>query len=205
MADRALGRALLELARGAIAMRFGGSEPAVQHPDLLLPGATFVTLMRNGELRGCIGTLVAVRPLRTDVMRNAVNAAFADPRFPPLDESELEDLEVEVSKLGEPTPIACADEQALLRELRPHVDGVVLSYGSSRATFLPQVWESLPDPRHFLRELKRKAGLPADFWHPSIEVSRYIVDKWAERELLEHNEALALGQPGGSMEHNAHE
>lgn len=194
MGDRALGRALLELARGAIAMRFGGSEPSPQHRDLLAPGATFVTLKLDGELRGCIGTLVAVRPLRVDVMRNAVNAAFADPRFAPLDESELDGLEIEVSKLGVPSPIACRDEQALLRELRPHVDGVVLSYGSCRGTFLPQVWESLPDPRHFVRELKRKAGLPADFWHPTIEVSRYAVDKWTEREHLEENEELVIDE-----------
>ncbi|HZQ60181.1 MAG TPA: AmmeMemoRadiSam system protein A [Casimicrobiaceae bacterium] len=196
MSDPALGRCLLKLARGAIEMRFGSTRPEASHPTLDEPGATFVTLKCDGALRGCIGTLVAVRLLRADVMHNALNAAFADPRFPPLDERELHRLELEVSKLGVPAAMACSDEQALLRELRPHIDGVVLCYGPLRGTFLPQVWESLPEPREFVRELKRKAGLPADFWHDGIEISRYTVDKWTERDhLLEIDLALQSGAP----------
>jgi len=183
MSDASLGRALLTLARGAIAMRFGGAEPLVaDDPRLEQPGATFVTLKMGGALRGCIGTLIATRPLRIDVMRNAVNAAFSDPRFPPLDARELADLEVEVSKLGDPVPIKVADEADLLRSLRPDVDGLVLSYQDHRATFLPQVWESLPDAREFVRELKAKAGLPAGFWHDDFELARYTVEKWTEHE-----------------------
>ena len=86
----------------------------------------------------------------------------------------------------------CPDDASLLVQLRPNVDGLVLCYGGRRATFLPQVWESLPDPREFVRELKRKAGLPADFWHPELEVSRYTVDKWTEREHLS-DESVGAG------------
>ena len=183
MDDRVLGGALLKLARGAIELRFGRDAPDVpDHPQLDAPGATFVTLRCDGDLRGCIGTLVPVRPLRQDVTRNALNAAFADPRFPPLDAADLASLEVEVSLLGSPTPIHCSDEPELLAQLRPGIDGLVLSYGEHRSTFLPQVWESLSEPREFVRELKRKAGLPPDFWHAAIDVSRYTVDKWTERE-----------------------
>ena len=185
MNDAILGRALLTLARGAIETRFGREAPDVTtHPDLDAPGATFVTLQYDEHLRGCIGTLIAIRALRVDVVQNALNAAFADPRFPPLGRTELAALEVEVSRLTRPEAMECADEASLLQQLRPGVDGVVLQYGERRGTFLPQVWESLPDPREFLRELKRKAGLPADFWHRSVEVSRYTVDKWTEREHL---------------------
>jgi len=192
MNDAILGRALLILARGAIDTRFGREAPDVPaHPDLDAPGATFVTLQCDDHLRGCIGTLIATRPLRVDVVHNALNAAFADPRFPPLDRRELVALEVEVSRLTPPTRMECADEASLLEQLRPGVDGLVLQYGERRGTFLPQVWDSLPEPHEFVRELKRKAGLPADFWHRSIEVSRYTVDKWTEREHLRSDQRFA--------------
>ncbi|MDQ6620517.1 MAG: AmmeMemoRadiSam system protein A [Pseudomonadota bacterium] len=183
MDERALGRTLLVLARGAIEMRFGRPEPRVaDDPTLEAPGATFVTLNHAGQLRGCIGTLVAHRSLRSDVMHNAVSAAFEDPRFSPLAEHELTHVQVEVSKLRAPTPISFEDEASLLAQLRPHVDGVVLTYRGRRGTFLPQVWEALPDPSEFMRELKRKAGLPTDQWHAGIEVSRYTVEKWTESD-----------------------
>jgi AmmeMemoRadiSam system protein A len=176
--DVSLGRALLVLARGAIAAEFGGEPGAAEHPELERPGATFVTLTETGLLRGCIGTLEPRRTLRADVQQNALNAAFNDPRFPPLGRDELDRIEVEVSLLGPSEPLPCRDEEDLVAKLRPHVDGLVLAFGGRRGTFLPQVWESLPDPREFVRELKRKAGLPADFWRPGIEVSRYAVAKY---------------------------
>lgn len=182
--DRELGRALVSLARGAVGEALGrtnGAAPA--HAALDAPGATFVTLTQGGLLRGCIGSLEATRPLRADVHANAIAAAFRDPRFPPLDTAEFDVTRVEVSLLSASLPIAVADEAALLHAIVPGVDGVTLEFGRHRATFLPQVWESLDEPQRFLDALKRKAGLPADFWHPGIRFSRYTVTKWTEDEL----------------------
>jgi AmmeMemoRadiSam system protein A len=144
------------------------------------PGATFVTLTRHGDLRGCIGSLEAHRPLAQDVRENAVAAAFRDPRFRPLTRKEFDAVRVEVSLLSPPESIEAEDEKAALAALRPHVDGVVLAYGHLRSTFLPQVWEQLPDPQEFLAYLKRKAGLPMDFWAAEVRLSRYTVSKWKE-------------------------
>ncbi len=181
--DVDLGRALLAIARDAVGRELGrphGPAPALAALDA--PGATFVTLKQGGELRGCIGSLEATRPLRADVHANAIAAAFRDPRFPPLSAAEFDVTRVEVSLLSACLPIDAMDEAGLLRALRPGIDGVVLEYGRHRATFLPQVWESLDDPRRFLDALKRKAGLSADFWHPQIRFSRYTVTKWTESE-----------------------
>lgn len=145
---------------------------------LLEPGATFVTLRLEGELRGCIGTIDPHRPLGDDVAHNAYAAAYRDPRFPPVGVEELDRLDVEVSLLTARTPVACASEDDAVRKIRPGVDGLYIEYGTARATFLPQVWESLPDPLEFLCELRRKAGLPARFWHPAMKVSRYGVEKY---------------------------
>jgi len=177
------GTVLLRLARSAIAASFG--EPSVAHDPagwLDNPGATFVTLTRQGELRGCIGTLIAERPLREDVASNARAAAFRDPRFAPVTQREFAELNVEVSLLSPLEPVACESESHLLSLLRPGVDGVLLEHGWQRSTFLPQVWEQLPEPKMFLAHLKRKAGLPADFWAHDLKVSRYIVTKWRESE-----------------------
>jgi AmmeMemoRadiSam system protein A len=193
MRDDELGRALVSIARRAIGAELGQvvlpglAEPG--HPALGAPGATFVTLFKHGTLRGCIGTLVARRPLAADVRANAVAAAFADPRFPRLGADELPDTSVEVSLLSAPGAIAAESEQALLDQLRPGDDGVVLEYAGMRATFLPQVWESLPEPAEFLAELKRKAGLPGDFWSSSVKISRYGVIKWRETDLQAFEEA----------------
>jgi AmmeMemoRadiSam system protein A len=138
-------------------------------------GAAFVTLEKHGRLRGCIGTLVAHRPLLQDIAANALSAAFRDPRFPPLVEAELPDLSMALSILSAPTGMPCDSETSLINALRPGEDGLIIEYGSHRATYLPSVWEQLSDPAHFVRELKRKAGLPADFWHPDIQISRYAV------------------------------
>lgn len=181
-ADR--GATLLALARGAIAATLGDAPAATGTGDWLgEPGATFVTLTRGGELRGCIGTLIAERPLREDVTGNAQAAAFRDPRFVPVTRAEMIELNVEVSLLSPIEPIEYESETRLLALLRPGVDGVLLEYGRQRGTFLPQVWEQLPEPKAFLSQLKRKAGLPADFWAREIRVSRYTVTKWRESEL----------------------
>lgn len=148
-------------------------EPADFPPPLCDPGASFVTLRLLGELRGCTGTLEAVRPLVCDVAHNAFRSAFGDPRFPPLRDAELPGLEVHVSVLGPLRPLPAASEQELLATLRPGVDGLVLRDGSRGATFLPAVWESLPSPALFLRRLREKAGLPPDYWSPSLRFERY--------------------------------
>jgi hypothetical protein len=152
-----------------------------QAPWLEAPGCSFVTLRHEGELRGCIGSLEARRPLGEDIAANAVAAALRDPRFPPVSADELASLDVEVSLLQPSEPLACADEDDAMGQLRPGIDGVVIEYRGNRATFLPQVWENLPDAPMFLRELKRKAGLPADFWHPDLRLRRYGVEKHSER------------------------
>lgn len=176
-----LGSTLLQLARNAIAAKFGLPATApVDLPELHETGATFVTLSQNGELRGCIGTLEAWRPLLTDVQENARNAAFRDPRFDPLSKAELPITRVEVSLLTPAEPITFSSEAEALAQLRPEVDGVIFTAGHRRSTFLPQVWEQLSEPKQFMAYLKQKAGLPADYWGPDIRLQRYTVNKWKE-------------------------
>lgn len=179
------GPALLVRARNAIAAHLRQpTQPEAAHPALALPGATFVTLTQNGALRGCIGTLEAHRSLDQDVRANAVAAAFRDPRFSPLTLAELPRTRVEVSLLTPPLPMSFSSEADALRQLRPNVDGVILIAGPGgrlgRSTFLPQVWEQLPEPRQFLAHLKQKAGLPADWWSDEVQLQRYQVQKWKE-------------------------
>jgi AmmeMemoRadiSam system protein A len=179
---------LLDLARATIeaAVRSGGDPTASPTtpptPRLEAPGAAFVTLhTRAGELRGCIGSLIARRPLVEDVRENALAAAFRDPRFPPLTEPELDDIVVEVSVLTEPVPLDYEDAEDLVRQLRPGVDGVILARGWNRGTFLPQVWEQLPAPEAFLEHLCLKAGLPPDAWRRmDLNISTYQVQKFEE-------------------------
>ncbi len=176
-----LGSALLVTARNAIGERFGLVRQVVDAlPELAEPGASFVTLTQDGALRGCIGSLEAQRPLATDVAENAFAAAFRDPRFAPLSERELAHTRVEVSLLTPAEPFPVLSEADALTRLRPGIDGLIFSYGRRRATFLPQVWESLADPRQFLVQLKLKAGLPGDFWHDQVVLARYGVRKWKE-------------------------
>ena len=178
-----LGPALLLRARNAIAAQLKQpTQPEPAHPALALPGATFVTLTQGGQLRGCIGSLEAHRALDQDVRANAVAAAFRDPRFAPLTLAELPRTRVEVSLLTASVPISFSSEADALRQLRPHVDGVILiaGPGGRRGTFLPQVWEQLPEPRQFLAHLKQKAGLPADWWSDQVQLRRYEVQKWKE-------------------------
>lgn len=179
MAD--LGDTLLTLARNAIAARLGQStQPTGDQPALQDPAATFVTLTQGGQLRGCIGSLEAWRPLGQDVRENALAAAFRDPRFSPLSAAELPLTRVEVSLLTPAVALSFTDEADALDQLHPGRDGIILSCGSRRATFLPQVWEQLPSPPLFMAHLKQKAGLTADYWSPDIRLERYTVAKWKE-------------------------
>lgn len=177
-----LGAPLLARARRAIAHHLGLAAAPAASADTRLTarGATFVTLKKHGELRGCIGSLRAQRPLADDVAANAVAAASRDPRFAPLSASEFDDVDIEVSLLSEPEFIDFHDEADLLAQLRPGEDGLILFAGCRSATFLPQVWEQLPEPREFLAALKHKAGLdplrPVD----GLMAARYHVQKWRE-------------------------
>ena len=174
------GRVLLAIAREAIlaGVAPGAMARAWAETWLQALAATFVTLRDAGELRGCIGTVDAHRALGDDVTHNAHAAAYRDARFPPLTEAVRERLEIEVSVLSARVPLAAGTELAAAKALRPGVDGVVLEYRQLSATFLPQVWENLPDPIDFLAELRRKARLPARFWHPQLRLSRYTVEKY---------------------------
>lgn len=177
------GPVLLGIARASIAAELRqAAEPQPHDSWLQEPGATFVTLTQGGELRGCIGSLTAERSLREDVKSNALAAAFRDPRFSPLSAAELPHTRVEVSLLSASVPLSCRDENDALAQLRPGIDGVILEYRRHRSTFLPQVWEQLPEPRAFLARLKQKAGLAADFWAPELRLARYTVIKWKEPE-----------------------
>jgi hypothetical protein len=179
--DADQGATLLTLARSAIGSSLGLDMPPFGEPGWLTePGASFVTLTEQGELRGCIGTVEAYRPLGVDVRDNAVAAAFRDPRFPPLSRAEFDDIRVEVSLLSPVEAMAVADESTALAALRPRVDGVVFEYGHHRGLFLPQVWEQLPRPAAFLAHLKQKAGLSKGFWAAGVRLSRFTVSKWKE-------------------------
>ncbi|AXS79760.1 AmmeMemoRadiSam system protein A [Dechloromonas sp. HYN0024] len=175
------GPTLLVLARNAIAAQLGDtSQTTVDDPALQKMGATFVTLTQHGNLRGCIGSLEAWRPLAEDVVQNARAAAFRDPRFKPLTAGELPITRVEVSLLAPPEAMSFTSEAYALAQLRPNIDGVIFTAGQRRSTFLPQVWEQLPDPATFMAHLKQKAGLPANYWGPDVRLERYAVRKWRE-------------------------
>lgn len=183
MPDDALGQALLIRARNAIATAFGlAPQPEPDHLALHQPGATFVTLTQQGNLRGCIGSLEAWRPLGEDVKANAKAAAFRDPRFAPLGRDELDSTRIEVSLLTPAKPMTFADEADAIRQLRPGIDGMIFECHGRRGTFLPQVWESLPEPRDFFAHLKQKAGFSTNFWSPDVRLYRYEVQKWKEAE-----------------------
>uniref|UniRef100_Q47EL5 AMMECR1 protein n=1 Tax=Dechloromonas aromatica (strain RCB) TaxID=159087 RepID=Q47EL5_DECAR len=176
-----LGTTLLTLARNSIASHFGlAGMPVADLTELHEPGAVFVTLTQHDNLRGCIGSLEAWRPLIKDVQENALAAAFRDPRFEPLSLDELPITRVEVSLLTPAEPMSFSSEADALTQLRPEIDGVIFTAGNRRSTFLPQVWEQLPDPAMFMAHLKQKAGLPADYWGPNVQLERYQVKKWKE-------------------------
>lgn len=144
-------------------------------------GACFVTLNRHGMLRGCIGSLEPHRPLAEDIAHNAFAAAFSDPRFPPLAVLEMHELELHISILSAATPMSFSSEADLVSQLQPGIDGLIIEERGRRGTFLPSVWESLPQPRDFLRHLKMKAGLPADYWSDTVRVSRYHTESFGHQ------------------------
>lgn len=177
---------LLRLARRSIDLAVNGRPlPRLVLSDYSAPlrenGASFVTLTEQGELRGCIGTLEAYQPLVQDVCEHAVAAAQEDYRFTPVQPFEVARLKIEISRLTPPEILKYSTPEELLRLLRPGVDGVVLRDGVRRATFLPQVWEKIPQPADFLGQLCRKMGAPADLWRTKpLQVSIYQVEEFAE-------------------------
>jgi len=180
--DTDRGNVLLPIARSAIAEAVGQAANAAAEdaPWLQEPGACFVTLQRHGQLRGCIGSLQAYRPLLADLKANAVAAALHDPRFPPLSAAELPSTAIEVSLLSPMQDITFTTEADALAQLRPGVDGVVFMFGHHRSTFLPQVWEQLPRVGAFMAQLKQKAGLPESFWAAGVRLQRYTVQTWTD-------------------------
>jgi AmmeMemoRadiSam system protein A len=177
---------LLRLARQALETGVRGKplpslDEASLTPALRLEGASFVTLIVHGNLRGCIGALEPYQPLAEDVREHAVAAALEDYRFPNVQESELAGIEIEVSRLTVPVPLKYTDAGDLLARLRPGVDGVILRDGFRRATFLPQVWEKIPDPAEFLANLCYKMGAAPDTWRRKhLEVLVYQVEEFHE-------------------------
>ena len=177
---------LLQLARAALEVGIRG-DPLPQleltslSPKLIQPGATFITLTKNQELRGCIGSLEATRPLAEDVQVHAVAAALEDFRFPPVQEDEIPQISIEISSLTTPAKIAFEDPDELFSQIRPGIDGVVIKKGIRRATFLPQVWEKVPEVEIFLEMLCRKMGASAECWRTkSVEIFTYQVEKFCE-------------------------
>ena len=186
------GQVLVQLARQTLMHEMGKSIPPdksesikkhLQDQSYNSHCGTFVTLKIDDQLRGCIGNLTANEPLSEGVRRNAINAAFHDPRFPPLTERELEKVDIEVSILTEPQPLEYVDGEDLISKLRVNVDGVIIRKGHASATFLPQVWEQLPDPEDFLEHLCLKAGLSSNDWRNSkLDVLTYQVQYFEEPE-----------------------
>jgi AmmeMemoRadiSam system protein B/AmmeMemoRadiSam system protein A len=188
--DGASRRTLFDLAREVVRQGalHGGNPPRLNIDGalpraLLAQRATFVTLNIAGQLRGCRGSIVPHRALFADVADNAFQSGFGDPRFAPLSAAELEGLSFHVAILSHPRRIACDSEAALLRELRPDVDGLILRDGARQSLFLPSVWEQIPDPLTFMRQLKLKAGLPADHWSAGFEAFRFGTESFGEDDL----------------------
>ena len=172
---------LLKLAKDSIS--YGLSHHKIMPVDLQqfptnlqANAACFVTLKLNGELKGCIGSLVAHRPLVQDIIHNSYAAAFEDSRFMPVTSEELSFLNIHISILCRSEPIFFTSQQDLIKQLRPGIDGLILSDIGYRGTFLPSVWEELPEPEIFLRHLKLKAGLPSNHWSKTLKIERYTVD-----------------------------
>jgi AmmeMemoRadiSam system protein A len=182
-------RELLALARASIDSALARSRAsgdlipftaALLSPALTVRRSSFVTLRRNEELRGCCGTLDAPRPLAEDVWRNAWAAAFNDYRFPALTATEWPQISVHLSLLTVPEPVDVTTEEQLLALLRPSIDGLILESDTGRATFLPAVWEQIPDPVQFVRHLKMKAGWSATYWSDRVRCSRYTTESFGE-------------------------
>jgi AmmeMemoRadiSam system protein A len=182
------GEYLISTARETIEQRLYNRKAGEKADETISPKyrerrGTFVTLTINGGLRGCIGHISPQESVLESVRANAINAAFRDPRFRPLSQEEWAKVKVEVSILTDPQPLAYSDGDDLLRKLRPDIDGVIIKKGYKQSTFLPQVWEQLPDTREFLNHLCLKAGLDANAWQTEkLEVSTYQVQAFEEHE-----------------------
>ena len=174
--EPSLPQVLLTLARRAIERRLTDRPEPIELPDipaLQKMGASFVTLHRDGRLRGCIGSPTAWRSLAEDVTDNAARAAFSDPRFPPMGADEMFRVKLSLSLLSTPERIRCADEKDLIGQLRPGIDGLIIEDGDRHALFLPTMWEEISDPEIFLKQLKAKAGLSAQHWSESFRAFRF--------------------------------
>ncbi len=177
---------LLKLARQALELGLRGEklpplESVAQTPLLQAEGTCFVTLTRYGQLRGCIGALEPYQSLAEDVREHALAAALDDYRFPNLRLEELDEIKIEISRLTVPMPLEYADADDLLAKLRPGVDGVVLKEGLRRATFLPQVWEKVPEKEDFLDQLCQKMGTSRNQWRrKKLDVLIYQVEEFHE-------------------------
>lgn len=174
---------LLQVAHEAISYGLAnGSEKRIDlnryEPKIEEQRASFVTLYLYGELRGCIGTLEACQPLIIDVAHNAYAAAFSDPRFAPLTATEFKNIEIDISILNPTEEMNFNSEKELLAQLRPNIDGLILSDGPAQATFLPSVWQQIPEPIDFITHLKLKAGLSAHYWSDTIKMERYTTTKF---------------------------
>jgi len=172
---------LKELAKASIEYGLKNGNPlpidlATMPSELTEQRASFVTLEKQGQLRGCIGMLEACRPLAEDIAKNSYAAAFSDPRFPPLKQSELNELSIHISILSPPESIPCQSETDLIQQLQPGIDGLILDDGYHRATFLPSVWESLPKEIDFIHHLKMKAGLAENDWSDDLQAYRYTTE-----------------------------
>ena len=187
------GPEMIDLARQSVwhGIRHGGplnADTSSVSPTLLEPGACFVTLKKSGQLRGCIGSVMAHRDLATDLCENAFKAGFADPRFPPLQEADLnDDLEISISVLSPARDFPFEDEADLIARLTPFEDGIILSDGNNRGLFLPQVWEQLPEPADFVAHLKRKAGLSMDHWSTTMRAQRFITRGISAKDITTHD------------------
>jgi AmmeMemoRadiSam system protein A len=184
-------QSLLSLAKNALIQRIQNHQiqieaPQPQDPKLVQPGAVFITLNKNEQLRGCIGTLLPHRPLYLDTVHNAIASALSDPRFPPVQANELEQLTLSISVLTPAEVMSFTDESNLKSKIHPGIDGLILEESGHRGTFLPSVWEQLPDVEQFWAHLKVKAGLPANYWSNTLKVSRYTTEyykaPWSEIE-----------------------
>jgi len=186
------GQVLIAVARTSISSALGkpSSKTSEDLPWLQELGACFVTLTKNQQLRGCIGSLEAYRPLLIVVKSNAYAAAFRDPRFSPLTAEELPHTSIEISLLSAMQAMEFTNEKDALAQLEPNVDGVVFEYGHYRSTFLPQVWEQLPNAEAFMAHLKHKAGLQPGFWDKEVKLYRYTVNKWKEKDITKEVEVL---------------
>ncbi len=180
-----IGNELVRLARGSIEYGLVHGEPLPIRfdgmPEVMAdPAATFTTLRLDGKLRGCVGNLESMRPLAQDVAHTAFQAAFRDPRFDPVAQHEISAIRLEVSVLSPMESFPVRDEDDLLAKLEPGKDGLVISLGTRRATFLPKVWDQLPKPAAFLAALKMKCGLENDFWSERLEFQRYKTTTYVE-------------------------